>query len=307
MTVKRNARGEVIDAVTVSQFWPGKTEFACGFYSAATIAYAGEPGKGPSGSSSDVEKWADEQYLKQYGADGPAQMGGVSIDDEHRLIVSALPSSGMSHYQDLSISNTTSQQNDLDQVEGALLNGYPIIATVSEGSIFDVELKKNPYWWGPSGSHVIVITGISPTGHLLCHDSANVSGSLQGPNTPLPGPRAYDAARIDMSWATMCRMPWLVPFPNGWNPATGQRINQVVDTFNQMVVQYWTVFQHTTGALPRDTGIFKAWREEFLAGKFRGEPLSPEIAGVDAHGNAIVYQVFNGSTAIWASGKAVWM
>lgn len=304
MTAPTNAKGEVIDAVTISQFYPGKTEFACGFYAAGMIRYAGRPGAGPAGTSIQVEAWADMQYLKEYGEDGANQLGGVSIDDEHRLLKDALPQSAPFHYQDLDISPGSSQVQDMEQVRGALSSGYPLVATVTEVSIFDKELGRNPYFWGAAGTHVLVITGRTPEGDLLVHDSANVSGSLQGPNTPLPSPRTYDGTRIALQWATMCRMSWLAPFPEKWNPLTGSSLNGLPDTFNEMVVALW---QLTGEIYPRGTGIFAAWRNDLISGLFRGHPLSAETPSVDRQGNSVIYQAFSKYTCLWQNGKAIWM
>ena len=315
---KKNKNGEIADVVTISQFWPGKTEFACGFYTAAMVRYANPPGAGVHGNNHDVESWAETEYIREYGSDGANKTGGVSIDDMHRLLVAALPNSGNSHYMDLPISVNSAQASDLAHIKGALNSGYPVAMTVSEASIYDKELGKNPYWWGASGNHVFLVTGIDPEGDFLVHDEANVTGSLQGPNYPRPQPRHYKADRIQTSWASMCRMPWLVPFPNGWDAATGTPLNQDGSTptptptptpggtlelealkngddndKNALISYIWG------STFPRDTAIFNDWRTKLLSGTYYGVPLEPEQNRLDELGEDSQVQRFTAATAIW--------
>jgi N-acetylmuramoyl-L-alanine amidase/Peptidase_C39 like family len=310
MSVKLNGNNEVVDIATLSQFLPGKTEFACGFVAAGLLWGAGEPGKGPTKSVGDIDSWWEAQYIREYGSDGANDIGGVSIDDMHRVLVNALPNSGTSHYFDLPISATSSQVSDIANVEGALKSGYPVVVTVSEVSIYDTKLGRNPYWWGASGNHVITITGIDSDGNFLAHDPANVVGALQGANTPQPQPRHYDKNRIDISWASMARMSWLEPFPVGWNAVNSAPLNQIVevpakvvepvvqDDKNAMVIDIW----NSSGLRPvpsRDTVFFSVWRSRLLNQHDIGTVRSAEYAiAHDENGDEAVAQNFDGGILI---------
>lgn len=309
MGVKKNKNGEVCDVVAVSQFVPNKTEFACGFFAASMIRYAGKPDAGGQGSAGDIEGWALDQYTKEYGADGANKTGGVSVDDMHRLLIAALPNSGNSHYYDLAISASSGQDSDLANIKGAIDSGYPVVMTVTESSIIDKELGKNPYFWGASGNHVFLCTGYDSNGDLIIHDPANIVGTFNS-NSPRPQPRHYDSKVIDCSWASMCRMEWLTPFPANWNPITGQKLNQIPaptpaptpapkEDINSEIVFMWEL---VTPGLPRNTGIFNAWRRDYINGIKHGSPVAREkkdtISGK-------VYQAFSNSTCEYGD-KATW-
>lgn len=288
---------EVIKCVDTSQFWPARTEFACGFYAAGTVKYAGQ--NAPTGTSQQVEQWADQQYVNEYGEDTPTDVGGVSINDEHRLIRAC--GSGFD-YHDLTAINPTSQQaSDIAHVKAALNDGYPVIATVTESSVFDLDLNANPYWWGASGTHVFVITGMENDNCYLVRDSANIKGSLQGPNQVLKGPRRYDATRMGIQWATMVKMPWLPSVSDSFDPV---KDSKPVSNFDQERQDAW---QHGIAMTNYNTGIAQSWRDEWQAGRYRGIPISQEYQSVNASGQKITVQEFSKARCEWYNGKPLWV
>ena len=338
MSCLRNSNGEVIDTLPVSQFYPSKTEYACGFFAAAALRYSGKPTMGTGlATPLEVEKWALAQYVNEYGSDGPTQVGGVSIDDMHRLLIAALPASGSSHYMDLDISPSTGQASDLAHIYGALSSGYPVVCTVSEVSILDKELGKSPYFWGASGNHVVIITGMTSSGDLLVHDSANITGSLTGANSVRSQPRTYDHSTIDMSWASMARMPWLEPFPANWSPITGVKLNQLVVVATQptqahtgesilnspiengpnkngFIVTLWEIgsydysVHNPKNSYPaRETIIFSAYRNDLCKGINHGPVLSIEIPSHDENNEVVTLQCFGGAIACEHNGSVRWL
>jgi uncharacterized protein YvpB len=309
MGVKLNSQHEVIDIVPVTQFLPSKTEFACGFFSASMVGHGAEPGKGPGDTEAHIQKWALDQYIKEYGSDGANKTGGVSVDDMHRLLIAALTNSGNSHYFDLPISASSGQSNDIANIKGALASGYPVVCTVSEASIIDKELGKNPYFWGASGNHVFVITGIDANGDFIVHDPANIIGSFDN-NVARPQPRHYDHTTIDISWASMCRVPWLVPFPSGWNPVTSEPLNQIVpskpvvptptvnqDDKNAMVVAIWNSCG-LNPIPPRNVPAFIPWRTRLLMKHDIGTVRSQKYEHADEYGDLCDFQNFDGGICI---------
>ncbi|GAC1349324.1 MAG: hypothetical protein NVSMB27_21380 [Ktedonobacteraceae bacterium] len=200
--VQLNSKREVADFVDVSQMEPGESEFACGFFSVSECKFAGEPGKGPKGFPEDVDKWADSQ--------GGAATGGVSIDDMHNLLHAA----GL-HYWDTDIAPNSQQSHDIAVIKAALEHGYPVVATVAETSVFDLDLNGNPYSpnWTPSGNHVFVFTGIASDGNLLVHDNAAIQGGIFGKVAPQP--RHYQASSLENHWASIVQLPWLPPIESG--------------------------------------------------------------------------------------------
>ncbi|HET8841810.1 MAG TPA: hypothetical protein VFN35_10100, partial [Ktedonobacteraceae bacterium] len=61
--------------------------------------------------------------------------------------------------------------------------------------------------WAPDGTHIILVTGSGPDGNLLVRDSANVT-DLSNPNSLRPGPRLYNANRLELVSATVVVPPW---------------------------------------------------------------------------------------------------
>jgi N-acetylmuramoyl-L-alanine amidase-like protein/peptidase C39-like protein len=312
----KNKNGEVIDIVPVSQFYPNKTEFACGFFAASQIKYGAQPNNDKlEGTATDIETWALQQYTQEYGSNGANMSGGVSIADMHRLLIGALPSQA-THYYDLNISASTPQSSDLAQIYGALNSGYPVVCTVSEASIIDKQLGVNPYWWGASGNHVFIITGYNAQGDLLVHDPANVTGALNGANTVRSQPRTYSKDTIDISWASMCHMPWLVSWPSGWNVLTSPPLNQIgesedlmgdkISTSNQtdknnLIVEIWNTSGKIVGAanIPsRNSKSFEVWYADTLAGIIRGLPLENEVDSKDETGEAVTKMGFTGGILV---------
>jgi hypothetical protein len=80
-------------------------------------------------------------------------------------------------------------------------------------------------------------------------------------------------------------------------------------TVNEAVVQTWEDCQFVLGSLygipPRndaqgnERGIFKEWRSDLIAGKYRGVPLMNEQNGVDFNGVPIIRQQFSMGMAWW--------
>jgi uncharacterized protein YvpB len=309
----KNARGEIVNIPAVTQFVAGKTEFACGFFAASMLLHATKPDVVDTSTAGAIEAWAYQQYLDEYKANGANMTSGVSVADMHRLLIAALPGQAV-HYYDLPITATTVQSSDLANIYAALDSGYPVACTVTEASIIDKELKANPYFWGASGNHVFVITGYDSNGDLLVHDPANVVGALQGANTPRPQPRVYDHTTIDISWASMAHMSWLVEWPNGWTPVGGSLLNQVGPAVvppaqkqypadvskiigadkNALLVDLWGAGT-LLGIKPisRTSEHFQAWEQNVSDGIVRGFPLEEPWESIDDNGNASLVQRYS--------------
>lgn len=220
---------DVVNLVTPSQFEPNETQFACGFYAAAQLKFATKPGQQNNTSQETIDATADAWYDWQYGNHDMSQMGGVSIDDMHRLL-----NAGGHHYQDLSAISTSSRQSsDIAQIQAALSQGYPVVATVREGSIHDLDLGGNvPYYWADvstQATHVVVFTRAHDNA-IFVHDTANIDGDLYGQNTTRQQPRRYDASQIEIHWASMVQVnglkneSWLPAIPAGYDPVAGPKL-----------------------------------------------------------------------------------
>ena len=237
-TYPTNAQGSIVNALQVSEFQPGHSEFECGAFAVSVLGRATDHDKPNTMDVGNLIAWAEAAYKFTTGSNDPSNTAGASIDDMHTMLrktqdtdpfgikVSTQPL----HWWDMTISPTSAQSTDIAGIKAAIEHGYPVIATVSEASVFDMDLGRNPYWWGPNGNHILVWVGISPDGNLLALDPANVNrgdGNLQTPKTTLPWPRRYRVSSIDNQWATIIKMPWLPSIPNNnpmswpaWQPPT---------------------------------------------------------------------------------------
>lgn len=289
--VKLNAQGEVADFQDVSQFEPNESEFECGEFAAATVKFAGYPGRGATGTQEDIDQTADAFYAKYIGPNTQSDILGTTIEVMHKIIKDC----GFD-YQDVSAITPTSQQaSDIAHIKAALAQGYPLIATITETSVIDLDLGRNPYSWGPSGTHTVIYSGIASNGNLLVRDSANIIGPLQVNNTVRPGPRRYDINQIATQWATMIRLAWLPPFAG----------NQFVE---QSAKDCWNSTAHLfNGTPPRyESGIARAWQQLYALGKKPGPPLTQEYHSVDWGGKAIIVQEFAYRRAEYSDGQTHW-
>jgi hypothetical protein len=196
-----NAQGEVADFLDVSQFIPGRSAYECVAYSASLIFYCGAPGHGPTGSTLQATALAQRWYGIEEGSTDSSNTNGMSLDAEYNML------QGMGlHYQALS--------PDVSAVKAALQEGVPVMLCGAETGMYDLGLGNVvPYAWTPSGNHCVVASGIASDGNLLVHDCANIS-----PSGVRPGPRTYDAGKLQIVSATAVIPPWKggSMVPQGW-------------------------------------------------------------------------------------------
>lgn len=194
---------EVCSVVDVSQFEPGKTVDACGFYSVSLLFHAGKTGQATPFNASDVALWADGEYTKYDGPDVASNGSGMDM----ATLLAVLHDAGL-HYQ---VIGSDELSYHTERLTAAYLRAwlnlkFPLILAVAESSVYDLDLQGSPYAWDTSGLyHIIVATGIDGTA-ILCHDTASIA-----PDGVRPGPRRYDAAKLEagLTSATAVVMSWL--------------------------------------------------------------------------------------------------
>lgn len=209
----------VFYATPVSEFQPGKTEFACGPFAVAVLAY-GIPSTNPKPyDTSSLISWAYSEYAKVNGDSGPGNTSGSTIGNMETYLHDTLSFSQNGqphalHYWEFTPS--------IEAIKAVLNAGYPVVITTTENSVFDTN-NTNPYWWGPSGNHIFVIVGVDSSDNFLVYDTAAVEkgdGNLQTPKTPLSWPRVYKASKLNFpGYAAIVKMPWNPAIPSG-NPLT---------------------------------------------------------------------------------------
>jgi hypothetical protein len=208
----------VCTTVDVDQFSAGKSQEKCGFYAVSLLKYAGKPRQSPSGSGSQVAAWADQEYMKYDGVDIFDNSNGMTVPMLYAVIADA----GL-HFQAIGATETNFHPERLtaDHVRAWLRLGYPVVLSVAEDDVYDLDIGAKPYAWNTTNLfHVIVATNFDGN-TLLCHDTASVDG-----NGVRPGPRRYDASRLQqgMISATAVAMPWLVRPIDGYDALEGEPI-----------------------------------------------------------------------------------
>lgn len=306
MSYPTNSNGMIANYESITQFQPNHSEFECGATSVALNAFATPYNKPALNDATATINWFEKEYALTAGSNGPSNTAGASVDDVHTMIKATqglVPTPNILHWFDINTITPTSQQgSDINAIKAAITHGYPVIVTVSESSVFDLDLGKSPYWWGPSGNHILTVVGIAPDGNLLYFDEAAVvegDGNLQTPKTLLPQPRRYDNTKTDHSWATVIQLPWLPPIINGdplsWPPYEGEPLNpyiikQAQDTWASNVVN-----------AASGTGIYDAWLEAYTSEKFNfGPPTTQENANyINWRGSSITVQFFGNFRCEW--------
>ena len=200
--VALNSKHEVSDFLDVSQFIPGRSAYECCAYAASLVKYCGRPGQGPSGTALEASNLAQYWYGRETGSDSASNMSGMSLQQEYDML------KGMGLvYEPLTVS--------VDAVKGAIAKGLAVLLCGAEAGMYDVDLGDIvPYSWHPSGNHCIVVSGIASDGNLLVHDTANI-----GSSGVRPGPREYDASKLQLVSATAVTPPWQGESmtPDGWH------------------------------------------------------------------------------------------
>ncbi|HVU70226.1 MAG TPA: hypothetical protein VHD63_24060 [Ktedonobacteraceae bacterium] len=193
--VATTSKGEIISVTEADQFQPAKSQYECGFFACAMARTMSRPGEPPTQSAATVIANAEQWYAQYDGNNNASNTAGMTDEQEYEL----LHQIGL-HYQALPL--------DITLVKQWISWGYPVLLAVTETSVHDLTLDgANPYPWTPSGNHMILATGLGSGNSLLVRDSANVTSLFN--NTSLrPGPRLYDASRLQLVSATIAVPPW---------------------------------------------------------------------------------------------------
>ena len=238
MTVETTGHGEVVAVNEADQFQAGLSQYECGFYACAIALTMAKPGQAPKQSATQIIAEAEKWYAQYNGSDSASNQNGMTTAQEYALLEQV----GL-HYQEIA--------TNISQVIAWVKAGYPILLSVTEASVYDLALGKNPYPWTAAGNHIILVTGATDSGYLVVRDSANCT-SLGDPNSLRPGPRLYKAS-IQIISATVVVPPWrprpasatAIPtadmqIPDGWSDdgsiLKGSNGAPVVGTFRDYVL-----------------------------------------------------------------------
>lgn len=192
---------EIAVFIDDNQFGLNQSTMKCGPEVVSLFWHSVAPGQKNPYTSADVHAMAHADYVRFIGADNPGDMAGTSEATLYQML-----EFHSFRYEKLPI--------DLAAILSALKAGFPVIVGgVAESSVFDVTLGKNPYNWNTAGLyHIILATGIAQSGNLLVRDTANIGS--QG--IVRPGPREYEASRLQFTTVTRVVPSWDVKAPVDW-------------------------------------------------------------------------------------------
>lgn len=256
--VALNSKGEVVSVAEADQFQPAKSQFECGYFACAIARSMAKPGDAPTLNVQQIIEKAEQWYAQYDGNDNASNTAGMTNEQEYEL----LKQIGL-HFQAI--------DPDTNQVKAWVKWGYPCLIAITETSVHDLALDgANPYPWTPTGTHIVLVTGIGADGNVLVRDSANVT-RLSDPHSLRPGPRMYDAGKLQLVSATVVVPPWR-PRPDS---ATA------IPTADLQVPDGWQD-DMPSGMLKASNGIDIAepFRTFILAHNWNGSdvPLAPEQA-----------------------------
>lgn len=201
----------VADYLDVDQFEPGETMMACGPFAVAVARNAVKVGQPLTATPEEVDTYADQLYKTYVGPNTSADQKGIGMQQ----LFDMLDYAGM-HYQVVGSTeiNYYPEHMTYDYVVAWLKLGYPLIASVAESSVFDLELGGSPYNWDTKGYyHIISMVGLADDGNYLCHDTASIA-----PIGVRSGPRRYDRNKLQFASITAVVLPWLARPVPGYDP-----------------------------------------------------------------------------------------
>lgn len=287
-----NQHGEVADFVNESQFEGGESPDECVAFSGAICKYAGQPDHRPTGVGEQIDQLADLWYGQLEGSIAASNTNGMSDQDEYTM----LQGMGLGFHP---IAITGENARDVASVKAWLRYGFPVMICGAESGMFDMDMGNVvPYSWIPMGNHCIVASGISPDGNLLVRDTASIA-----PNGVRPGPRRYNAGKLELVSATAVAMPWLPAVAADFDPTQGGIMS--IDLSNPTVAAYFDLVNNNQWQCKENGyiihGAILAYYQSlggnaFCGLTYLGLPKSNEIP-LDADGN--VMQIYERGLAYY--------
>lgn len=233
--------GEVAVYPPSYQLEAGETEDACGFFSNALAKAMGKPpSTAPSLDTEGVDQLADKYYTAYNGANVSSNQNGMSIPQQEGMLKDlSIP------FTHMAVSPTSDHNHDVALISAWVRLGYPVIVTIPESSVYDMDLGGGPYPWvnaNPSAwsgvTHIMTVTGIDTrpgfTGHLKYRDTVNPNGSDHA--------HTYSNDHIVFYRAIAINPPWLPQRADGFDPLVNQGGSSVG------VPSGWTVTKASDGS-----------------------------------------------------------
>lgn len=274
--VQLSSTREVADFIQADQFQRGKTQFGCGFFAVAICKAMARVGKPPTQSEQQIIAEALAWYAQFNGNDSSSNTKGMSTGQLYDLLLQV----GL-HFQ--------STAANIAVVKAWVAAGYAVITAIVEGSVHDLELgDQNPYPWKAAGNHIIVISGNAKDGkNVLARDAANCT-DLYDPDSLRPGPRTYDAAKLQIISATVVVPPGMPRPASATPPVNAPIVNKpIIPTPPPLhtwvsagqeaaALAEWNSTAHMFGGTPPpyNTEIALEWQKRYRAKEWDGPPIS---------------------------------
>jgi hypothetical protein len=284
--------GEVATFLDVNQFQPGRTQFACGFFSCAIVKAMSPVGHPPLQTIQEMIAEAEGWYAQDDGSNSIDNSDGMSLQQLYSLLTQI----GLPYL---------ATDLEAEMLRAWLRLGYPVIVALAEQSVRDLALGDIvPYPWHPEGNHILVLTGVTSNGNFLARDPANVT-DLYDPASLRPGPRAYDAAAMLLVSATVVVPAWLPVPPQGFDPRKKQAALAIPAGWQDDGI---------TLSAPNGHKVVRGFREYILTHAWHPEnvPLQEEAgrAPLEESNSSLgdgTQQVFNWAMLEWTPSRGVFI
>jgi hypothetical protein len=204
---------------TISQFEPGESVNECGPFAVALNKYAGKDA--PGGSPEDVDVLADRLWNTI-----PHAAEGINVP----TLLNMLDDAGV-HYQKIgSVEGHDHVENLTHEIAlHWLRQGYPLICTVNESTVIDLDLGGSPYPWlqhepyhSNPPNHIFTLAGIADDGNVLVADPAN-AGRF---------PRRYQLSRLNFITLVAVVLPSMPELPG--------EVMRTIDLTDPTVARYFS-------------------------------------------------------------------
>jgi hypothetical protein len=262
--------GEVALFVDDNQFHSGESVDKCGPEAVALFWHSVAPGQHNPYSSADIHAMAHADYVKFIGPDNPSDQNGTSDQNLYNML-----NEHNFHYEVGPL--------DITWVKEQLNGGVPVIIGIVESSVIDNGIGAAPYAWNTTGlTHVLVASGPGAGGEILVRDTANIA-----PTGVRPGPRHYDANRLQLVSATAVHPSWITNPPEPPPPDP-----------NADAIAAWSAGGSPRAPFVAGHGIPDSYAEHFHSGHYFGQPVEQE-RNIDVGGVTHAIQAFTCAQADW--------
>lgn len=274
----------VFNSTSFTEFYNG-LQSGCGAAAVTTVAFGSKnDGVTPSYQPvSDIQNWYYNLYVNRRDVNDPNDAFSNSINDMRGYFEATRTKPAYeSMASPLRLVDTEFAPGALNyaNIVTALEKGYPVVVTVTEGSIFDLDLNQATCQFHEN--HILVIAGIdSQSGGYLCFDTC--------PNPAIQWPRRYDKSLSFPGYGAMVQLPWLPPVPGNDPSKWSQPVQNPVPP--DALKQFANIWAYGALNVPANSKIARAVSAYQAMGKMPAVyAVEPEQDTVSWDGTPIKWQ-----------------